>query len=181
MVCSLPKGRPAPEVHLAPSGGRSRRSRSAAGATTTCPFRPGACPSWPSSWWLRPHSLYPPNMRIATVLDNFSSHLSTEKDDRVGRKGRANNVDHRSHEEQNSMTQPSSFGGQENSQATIVGSYHKRSPSTGRHGHAALTVGSRPWEGGACQPGLVTSFHARRTRDDKLPEWGWSRDEYSRP
>ena len=26
---------------------------SAARSTTTCPFRPGACPSWPSSWWLR--------------------------------------------------------------------------------------------------------------------------------
>ncbi len=78
-------------------------------------------------------SLYPPNVRIAIVLDNFSPHLSTHKDDRVGVWAKANNVelayvptnaswlnrieaqfqalryftldgtDHRSHEEQNSM------------------------------------------------------------------------------
>ena len=78
-------------------------------------------------------SLYPPNVRIAIVLDNFSPHLSTNKDDRVGVWAVANNVelayvpinaswlnrieaqfqalryftldgtDHRTHEEQNSM------------------------------------------------------------------------------
>ncbi len=78
-------------------------------------------------------SLYPPNVRIALVLDNFSPHLSTRKDQRVGNWAAANNVelayvptnasflnriecqftalryfaldgtDHRSHEEQNSM------------------------------------------------------------------------------
>jgi len=78
-------------------------------------------------------SLYPPEVRIAIVMDNFSPHLSTKKDDRVGRWAAANNVelayvptnasylnriechftalryfalngtDHRSHEEQNSM------------------------------------------------------------------------------
>lgn len=78
-------------------------------------------------------SLYPTNMRIAIVLDNFSPHLSTTKDTRVGEWAKANNVelayvptnaswlnrieaqfqalryfaldgtDHRSHEEQNSM------------------------------------------------------------------------------
>jgi transposase len=78
-------------------------------------------------------TLYPPNMRIAIVLDNFSPHLSTKKDDRVAVWAEANNVelayvptnaswmnrieaqfqalryftldgtDHRSHEEQNSM------------------------------------------------------------------------------
>jgi len=78
-------------------------------------------------------SLYPLEVRIAIVLDNFSPHLSTTKDDRVGRWAAANNVelayvptnasflnriechftalryfalngtDHRSHEEQNSM------------------------------------------------------------------------------
>jgi transposase len=78
-------------------------------------------------------SLYPPNVRIAIVMDNFSPHLSTKKDDRVGVWAEANNVelayvptnaswmnrieaqfqalryftldgtDHRSHEEQNSM------------------------------------------------------------------------------
>jgi transposase len=78
-------------------------------------------------------SLYPPEVRIAIVMDNFSPHLSTRKDDRVGRWAAANNVelayvptnasylnriechftalryfalngtDHRSHEEQNSM------------------------------------------------------------------------------
>jgi transposase len=78
-------------------------------------------------------SLYPPNIRIAIVMDNFSPHLSTQKDDRVGQWAEANNVelayvptnaswlnrieaqfqalryftldgtDHRSHEEQNSM------------------------------------------------------------------------------
>ena len=78
-------------------------------------------------------SLYPPEVRIAIVLDNFSPHLSTKKDQRVGEWAAANNVelayvptnasflnriecqftalryftldgtDHRSHEEQNSM------------------------------------------------------------------------------
>ena len=78
-------------------------------------------------------SLYPPHVRIAIVMDNFSPHLSTKKDDRVGVWAEANNVelayvptnaswlnrieaqfqalryftldgtDHRSHEEQNSM------------------------------------------------------------------------------
>ena len=78
-------------------------------------------------------SLYPPNVRIAIVLDNYSPHLSTDKDGRVGEWAAANNVefayvptnasfmnriechfaalryfaldgtDHRSHEEQNSM------------------------------------------------------------------------------
>ncbi len=78
-------------------------------------------------------SLYPPGVRIAIVMDNFSPHLSTKRDDRVGVWAQANNVelayvptnaswmnrieaqfqalryftldgtDHRSHEEQNSM------------------------------------------------------------------------------
>lgn len=78
-------------------------------------------------------SLYPPEVRIAIVMDNFSPHLSTKKDQRVGDWAEANNVelayvptnaswlnriecqftalryftldgtDHRSHEEQNSM------------------------------------------------------------------------------
>lgn len=78
-------------------------------------------------------SLYPPEVRIAIVLDNFSPHLSTKKDRRVGDWAAANNVelayvptnaswlnrieaqfqalryfaldgtDHRTHEEQNSM------------------------------------------------------------------------------
>jgi transposase len=78
-------------------------------------------------------SLYPPDVRIAIVLDNFSPHLSTKKDQRVGTWAEANNAelayvptnasflnriecqftalryfaldgtDHRSHEEQNSM------------------------------------------------------------------------------
>jgi transposase len=78
-------------------------------------------------------SLYPPEMRIAIVMDNFSPHLSTKKDTRVGDWAAANNVelayvptnasflnriechfralryfaldgtDHRNHEEQNSM------------------------------------------------------------------------------
>lgn len=78
-------------------------------------------------------SLYPPEVRIAIVLDNFSPHLSTRKDQRVGEWAADNNVelayvptnaswlnriecqftalryfaldgtDHRSHEEQNSM------------------------------------------------------------------------------
>jgi transposase len=78
-------------------------------------------------------TLYPSNVRIAIVLDNFSPHLSTTKDSRVGDWARANNVelayvptnaswlnrieaqfqalryftldgtDHRSHDEQNSM------------------------------------------------------------------------------
>jgi len=78
-------------------------------------------------------TLYPPSVRIAIVLDNFSPHLSTKVDTRVGDWADANNVefayvptnaswlnrieaqfqalryftldgtDHRSHEEQNSM------------------------------------------------------------------------------
>jgi transposase len=78
-------------------------------------------------------TLYPPTLRIAIVMDNFSPHLSTKKDTRVGDWAEANNVelayvptnaswlnrieaqfqalryftldgtDHRSHEEQNSM------------------------------------------------------------------------------
>jgi transposase len=78
-------------------------------------------------------TLYPPDVRIAIVLDNFSPHLSTKKDQRVGDWAKANNVefayvptnaswlnrieaqfqalryfaldgtDHQSHDEQNSM------------------------------------------------------------------------------
>ena len=78
-------------------------------------------------------SLYPSEVRITIVLDNFSPHLSTKKDQRVGEWATANNVelayvptnasflnriecqftalryftldgtDHRTHEEQNSM------------------------------------------------------------------------------
>jgi len=78
-------------------------------------------------------SLHPPEVRIAIVMDNFSPHLSTKKDQRVGRGAATNNVelayvptnaswlnrieaqfqalryfaldgtDHRSHDEQNSM------------------------------------------------------------------------------
>lgn len=78
-------------------------------------------------------SLYPPEVRIAIVMDNFSPHLSAKKDSRVGDWAAANNVelayvptnaswlnriechfsalryfalngtDHQSHEEQNSM------------------------------------------------------------------------------
>ena len=78
-------------------------------------------------------SLYPPEVRIAIVMDNFSPHLSTKQDQRVGNWAAENNVelayvptnaswlnriecqftalryftldgtDHRSHEEQNSM------------------------------------------------------------------------------
>ncbi len=78
-------------------------------------------------------SLHPPEVRIAIVMDNFSPHLSTKKDTRVGDWAAANNVelayvptnaswlnriearftalryfaldgtDHRSHEEQNRM------------------------------------------------------------------------------
>jgi len=38
-------------------------------------------------------SLYPPKVRIAIVLDNFSPHLSTKKDARVGDWAKANNVE----------------------------------------------------------------------------------------
>jgi hypothetical protein len=78
-------------------------------------------------------SLYPPEVRIAIVLDNFSLHLSTSRDSRVGDSATHSNVelayvptnaswlnrieaqfqalrcftlegtDHASHEEQNSM------------------------------------------------------------------------------
>ncbi len=38
-------------------------------------------------------SLYPPKIRIAIVLDNFSPHLTTKKDTRVGDWAEANNVE----------------------------------------------------------------------------------------
>jgi transposase len=38
-------------------------------------------------------SLYPPEIRIAIVLDNYSPHLSTKKDGRVGEWAAANNVE----------------------------------------------------------------------------------------
>ena len=38
-------------------------------------------------------SLYPPEVRIAIVLDNFSPHLSTKKDTRVGTWAAANNIE----------------------------------------------------------------------------------------
>ena len=38
-------------------------------------------------------TLYPPEVRIAIVLDNFSPHLSTKKDQRVGEWAEANNVE----------------------------------------------------------------------------------------
>jgi transposase len=38
-------------------------------------------------------SLHPPGVRIAIVLDNFSPHLSTKKDERVGDWAAANNVE----------------------------------------------------------------------------------------
>lgn len=80
-----------------------------------------------------PHTLHPPEVRMAIVMDSFSPHLSTKVDTRVGDWAAANNVelayvptnaswpnrieaqfqalrhftpdgtDHKSHEEQNSM------------------------------------------------------------------------------
>jgi transposase len=38
-------------------------------------------------------TLYPPNVRIAIVMDNFSPHLSTKVDSRVGDWAEANNVE----------------------------------------------------------------------------------------
>jgi transposase len=38
-------------------------------------------------------SLYPPDVRIAIVSDNFSPHLTTKKDQRVGQWAEANNVE----------------------------------------------------------------------------------------
>jgi hypothetical protein len=38
-------------------------------------------------------SLYPPEVRIAIVMDNFSPHLSTKKDGQVGEWAAANNVE----------------------------------------------------------------------------------------
>jgi transposase len=38
-------------------------------------------------------SLYPPEVRIAIVCDNFSPHLTTKKDKRVGQWAEANNVE----------------------------------------------------------------------------------------
>jgi transposase len=38
-------------------------------------------------------SLYPPSTRIAIICDNFSPHVSTAKDGRVGARAEANNVE----------------------------------------------------------------------------------------
>ncbi len=38
-------------------------------------------------------SLYPPGVRIAIVCDNFSPHLTTQKDNRVGQRAAANNTE----------------------------------------------------------------------------------------
>ena len=38
-------------------------------------------------------SLYPPSVRIAIICDNFSPHLTTRKDRRVGAWATANNVE----------------------------------------------------------------------------------------
>ena len=38
-------------------------------------------------------SLHPPEVRIAIVLDNFSPHLSTRTDSRVGDWAQANNIE----------------------------------------------------------------------------------------
>ena len=38
-------------------------------------------------------SLHPPQVRIAIVCDNFSPHLTTRKDRRVGTWAKANNVE----------------------------------------------------------------------------------------
>jgi hypothetical protein len=38
-------------------------------------------------------TLYPPDVRIGIVLDNFSPHLSTTKDHQVGQWAEANNVE----------------------------------------------------------------------------------------
>jgi transposase len=38
-------------------------------------------------------SLYPPTVRIAVVCDNYSPHLSTRRDTRVGDRAKANNVE----------------------------------------------------------------------------------------
>lgn len=44
-------------------------------------------------FWRYLPSLYPPEVRIAIVSDNFSPHLSTRKDQRVGEWAGANNVE----------------------------------------------------------------------------------------
>jgi transposase len=38
-------------------------------------------------------TLYPPEVRLGIVLDNYSPHLSSKNDDRVGRRAAANNVE----------------------------------------------------------------------------------------
>jgi len=38
-------------------------------------------------------SLYPPSVRIAIICDNFSPHLTTRKDKRVGQWAAASNVE----------------------------------------------------------------------------------------
>ncbi len=38
-------------------------------------------------------SLYPPQVRIAIICDNYSPHLTTRKDERVGNRATANNTE----------------------------------------------------------------------------------------
>ena len=59
-------------------------------ATSSRPARAG-----PSSWSSAATCgrCYPPEVRIAIVLDNFTPHLSTKKDQRVGEWAEANNVE----------------------------------------------------------------------------------------
>ena len=101
-------------------------------------------------------TLYPPEVRIAIVMDNFSPHLSTKKDTRVGDWAEANNVelayvptnaswlnrieaqfqalryftldgtDHRSHKEQNSMIRRYIIWRNRNAQDTTLRELVKR-------------------------------------------------------
>ena len=90
-------------LRVAVGGGRPTPARRASGicsphstwpgtgSMATSPGASAAPSSWPSAATCVPS--IPADMRIAIVCDNFSPHLSTRTDDRVGRWAAANNVE----------------------------------------------------------------------------------------
>ena len=75
--------------------GRTRRKAGAAGGSQRATGRSGRAQKRANFLALCRYlrSLYPSEVRIAIVMNNFSPHLSTKKDQRVGDWAKANNVE----------------------------------------------------------------------------------------
>jgi transposase len=90
-----PRAPAADARHLHPHRGRSAPARRLrAGRRQAVRAHQATQDPDPGSWnsaYLR--SLYPPATRIAIICDNFSPHLTTAKDSRVGEWAAANNVE----------------------------------------------------------------------------------------